>query len=1388
MGHVSPARTAAALGEVSKQVEAKAEKKGCFGRSKAKEEEKPKDPVIPYSKLYSRADKTDKILIALGVLGGMGSGMLLPLFALLFGKFTDTFGDPSPDIIETVNELALTFVYIGIGGAVACYAQNAAFILSGNRQTNRLRELYLAAVLRQDISYFDVQATTGSLLQGLNDDALNIQNAISDKVGAVVQHATTFIGGFAMAFVNGWDMTLVMLCCLPFLAVVGGLLAKLTTMITTKSQAAYAEANSTVTQTISQIRTVAAYNQENRAVEDYKQKLAVPLKVGYQQGWVQGLSIGALLFIIFCSYALALYYGSTRVAAGAMTGGTVLTVMFGALLGSFSLGQAAPNFAYFSKGQVSGARMFAVIDRTPVIDCGSNEGEELQEVKGNLELRDVSFAYPARPEVMVFRGFSLEINAGQTVALVGSSGSGKSTVVGLLERFYDPLEGAVTLDGVDLRKLKLSWLRQQIGLVNQEPTLFQTTILGNIELGRKGASKEEVEAAARAANAHRFIRALPMGYDTQVGERGIQLSGGQKQRIAIARAILKNPKILLLDEATSALDTESERVVQAALDNMIVGRTTVVVAHRLSTIKNADVIAVVQAGVIVEQGNHESLLQDPNGAYTNLVKMQIQRDAAGDEAVKAEEGVPEVDDDDGAVDDDVDQEGKVALKLTGANTALPPLAANTVPAASGLTKRFSLEGRGSGELRRGSGDMGHAGSLELKRGGSDPLPPQIVAEEQEDGKDGKKKKKKKEKPYSVPLSRLLKMNSAEYPYLALGIVASAIAGIVNPAFALIMSDMIGAFYLPQLCYMPGQPPDFNLNTCIDEQNAEMRRQAGLYAWYFFAIGAGAFIALAVQSGILGAVGQRLAQRVRLLLLAAIVRQEIGWFDLEQNSTGELATRLSSDSAYVRGAVGDTLALVFQNVATLAFGWALAFVFAWRMALVVTAALPAIVVSGIVQTRFQMGLTSSSESTYSKANQAVTEAFSSIRVVQAYNLQVEVQGLYGRQLATAAPGLTRTAHLTGIALGYSQAAMFFVNALVVWFGGQETQRGVSFEDFLKAFLCILFAALGIAQAQVGLPDLGKAKGAIARVFPIIDRKSAIDPSDLSGDVPQLQGAIELKEVTFAYPARPTVTVFSGFSLSVPAGKTVALVGESGSGKSTVVGLIERFYDPLSGSVLLDGVDIKQLQLAHVRRSIGLVSQEPLLFSATIRENIAYGLPEATDEQVEAAARAANAYDFITSQPDGFNTFVGERGVQLSGGQKQRIAIARAVVKDPRVLLLDEATSALDASSEKIVQAALDTIMEGRTSVVVAHRLSTIRNAHAIAVVYRGKILEQGTHEQLMAIQDGGYARLVAAQMSRGKSSNKNLASLASTERLDKLDQEGGEVQEGADDKLAPGKQP
>ncbi|CAI9758623.1 unnamed protein product [Fraxinus pennsylvanica] len=676
-------------------------------------------------------------------------------------------------------------------------------------------------------------------------------------------------------------------------------------------------------------------------------------------------------------------------------------------------------------------------------------------------------------------------------------------IMGVISRrFYDPLNGEVLLDGVAIDKLQLKWLRSQMGLVSQEPALFATTIKENILFGKEDASFEDVIEAAKASNAHNFITQLPQGYDTQVGERGVQLSGGQKQRIAIARALIKEPRILLLDEATSALDSESERVVQEALDKAVEGHTTIIIAHRLSTIQNADIISIVQKGEVMEIGSHEKLIEDKNSLYSSLVCLQ-----------------------------------QIENEKESANI-------NSVAAS--------------------------------------------------------------------------------------------------------------------------------ISTANNIQNSDSKR--------------------------LSIVGEASTSNIAA-----------------QNRGAKFASNSS-----------------------------------WKLALVMIAAQPIIIICYYCKRVLLKSMSKKAIKAQDESSKLAAEAVSNIRTVTAFSSQTRILQMLKKAQEGPQKENIRQSWFAGIGLGTSQGLMTLTWALDFWYGGKLVVEGfMGSKALFQTFMILVSTGRVIADAGTMTNDLAKGFESVGSVFAVLDRRSLIEPENPEGYKPnKLTGHVELQNVDFAYPARPKVMIFKGFSVIIEAGKSTALVGESGSGKSTIIGLIERFYDPLKGVVNIDGLDMRSYDLRSLRKHIALVSQEPTLFADTIRRNITYGASEHIDEaEIIAVAKAANAHNFISGLKDGYNTWCGDRGLQLSGGQKQRIAIARAILKNPAILLLDEATSALDSHSEKVVQDAIERVMVGRTSVVVAHRLSTIQNCDMIVVLSKGKVVEQGTHSSLLAKgPNGAYYALVSAQRS------------------------------------------
>ncbi|KAM0868761.1 hypothetical protein ACQ4PT_041103 [Festuca glaucescens] len=584
-----------------------------------------------FRSVFMHADAADVVLMVLGLVGAVGDGVSMPVMLFITSRIFNDLGGSAADVLQEfsskINENARNLVFLALGCWIMAFLEGYCWARTAERQASRMRARYLAAVLRQDVEYFDLKVgSTAGVIASVSNDSLVVQDVLSEKVPNFVMNTAMFLGAYAVGFALLWRLTLVSLPSVLLLIIPGFTYGRILIGLARRIREQYSRPGAIAEQAVSSVRTVYSFAAERDTLARFSAALEESARLGIKQGLAKGVTIGSN-GITFAIWAFNVWYGSRLVMYHGYKGGTVFAVSAAIVVGGLALGSGLSNLKYFSEASAAGERVLEVIRRVPNIDSASDAGEELANVAGDVEFKNVEFCYPSRPESPIFTSFSLRVPAGRTAALVGSSGSGKSTVVALLERFYDPSAGEVALDGVDIRRLRLKWLRAQMGLVSQEPALFATSIMENILFGKEDATPEEVTAAAKAANAHNFISQLPQGYDTQVGERGVQMSGGQKQRIAIARAILKSPKILLLDEATSALDTESERVVQEALDLASVGRTTIVVAHRLSTIRNADMIAVMQYGEVKEMGSHDELIADENGLYSSLVRLQQTRES-----------------------------------------------------------------------------------------------------------------------------------------------------------------------------------------------------------------------------------------------------------------------------------------------------------------------------------------------------------------------------------------------------------------------------------------------------------------------------------------------------------------------------------------------------------------------------------------------------------------------------------------------------------------------------------------------------------------------------------------------------------------------------------------
>jgi ATP-binding cassette subfamily B (MDR/TAP) protein 1 len=590
---------------------------------------------VGFGTLYRYASPMDLLIMAAAAIAAIAAGAALPLMTVITGNLQGTFqgyflGRVTYDaFLDKMAHLVLYFVYLAIGEFCLQYIATVGFIYTGEHISAKIREHYLESCMRQNIGFFD-KLGAGEVTTRITADTNLIQEGISEKIGLTLSAVATFVAAFIIGFVEYWKLTLILTSTLFALVTVMGGGSRFIVKNSKLNIHAYAQGGSVADEVISSVRNAVAFGTQDRLAKQYDAHLIQAEKYGFKVKSSLGVMVAGMMLILYLNYGLAFWMGSRYLIDGVVPLSKILIIQMAVMIGAFNLGNVAPNVQAFTTALGAAAKIYNTIDRVSPLDPASDEGATIEHLTGTIRLEHIKHIYPSRPDVVVMEDVSLTIPAGKTTALVGASGSGKSTIVGLVERFYSPVQGRVYLDDVDISTLNLRWLRRQIALVSQEPTLFSTTIFENIRHGLIGTQweneseerqEELIYEAAKKANAHDFVSSLPEGYKTNVGERGFLLSGGQKQRIAIARAIVSDPKILLLDEATSALDTKSEGVVQAALEVASEGRTTITIAHRLSTIKDAHNIVVMANGRIVEQGTHDELLEK-RGAYYNLVTAQ----------------------------------------------------------------------------------------------------------------------------------------------------------------------------------------------------------------------------------------------------------------------------------------------------------------------------------------------------------------------------------------------------------------------------------------------------------------------------------------------------------------------------------------------------------------------------------------------------------------------------------------------------------------------------------------------------------------------------------------------------------------------------------------------
>ena len=1420
------------------------------------------------------------VLYFIGFVAAILGGCVMPGFDIIYGQWTNKI-TPSAASPQAIRNSSYYFAWITTVVA-ACqlllsWLFLSCFSTASHNLTQRLRHTYIASVLAQDASHFDLHGA-GEIANRASKDISLIRAGFGEKVAYVTWSFATLLVAVIVGFVKAPRIAGVLFCLLPLTSIIFYVLGKATEAVGAPALRIEGQSSTYLEQILGSVRVVQSFGMESRLLERFDRAMLKPLeKLGMRKSAIRGLETSAVYFMLNLTYSLAFWWGAINIVEGKLVIGDLLTTFWNYMNASFALANVVPHIAGIFDAFTALKQVRRAIERQPKIDIRLDRGiipaSDAKDWSPSFELKHVTFSYPSRPNIASLNDVSIHCQPGKVTALVGPSGSGKSTITSLLLREYDPetaniphphdaqdaadaeadisddkavekekkkpitflskksfssasedveksdptadvkgrIQGAgkVMFAGHDVRDLNPRWLRSQIAIVQQHPQLFTASIFENVAAGltgteweylpdidgdpnapgydaaRTAAIRDKVMRALQKAECWHFVSKLPQGMDTPVsGGRTGLLSGGQRQRVAIARALVREPRLLCLDEGTSALDSDTESKIKLALqrEQQERGMTTILIAHRLSTIEHADNIVVLKSGRVVEQGDHELLMQKTapvdGGLYRTMVMQQrhlveeeVEHDDDDEENIKKCGKQPAIDattapssstssssatSNDGEQIDKLQDEIRARSKNDGATTLasasvvpdepLPHYAARPIPLgrhrsshASGTTGTAQNQREYAQEATTGVKDAELA--LPSNTAAAVPLDgrPQDTksfADDQES--DHRSKAARKEDKRRLRKTFFRYLNDQKF-WFSIGVLGAAATGASFPVAGWLTGGAVNSL-------------------SIEGDNARLQRESNRWALWFLVLALADLGVVMIGSFFLETASEHVMRKLKKEGFSSLIRQEVGFFDAEEHASGAMSAAVSSHPANVAAATGLILAQVIIGIVNLLGSVVLGMVLSWKTSVVCLAPVFVLFISGWLNIIMLEKYEAMAQRPADRAASYVSENVDAIKTVAALGREAETMRMFDER-ARADPKRTRYLIFGAGGFAVSQAMIMWLAALVFYWGGTLLSKGeVSITALYASFEAVFIAAFSAGRLFTYVSDYGRAANSFKTISGWINRKPRV--ADTRG-LPQLDetsrarvmdgsyasGDITLKTIELRYPQRPNHPALKELSITIPAGKSVAFCGTSGSGKSSILALLQRFYDPCQGSIEFGGVDVRQVPIDVLRQQMAYVSQDPILYQGTIRWNLSLGSNDpdsVTQEDLERVCADAYILDFVRGLPNGFDTEIGFKGSQLSGGQKQRLCIARALLRDPKILLLDEATSALDSESEIQVQRALDRAALNRTTVTIAHRLSSLRKCDLIFVVEDGQIREHGTHADLLA-RGGRYRELMEQQL-------------------------------------------